>query len=386
MAANELIMRGKDLYIWMYYFVMGSSLWAQNIYFKGRIGVGAKSPMVIYSKTHLIETLLPTHTHLIYKGTDTQHLKNQQPLHIGSLEVNNPNGLGVQQSIHIQKRLKLKQGYLYAKPSYEDSLAISETVLHLSFAAILERSHNNNFIALPIAIKNKKHFFFPFGSYEERNSLYFETQTTGLSIEMRHENLRNNTPKEEEYSSLNYLKRQGIVRIKKRGRWKLKSEQNLRIQIRIKIDVASEISTKTVPIGLAGWNKETKNWNLISIISKKNDSLKSDFFAANQYSLITICECIAPSKKYRSYGNFAVSPNGDGINEIPVFKSYKKHRNGQFELFNRQGIRVLKFPWNEVLEGRQSFNWPHIKTDTYFYVLHMQQPKQKEQGYIYIKK
>ena len=379
-------MKGIGLYLWSYSLLMGTSLGAQNIYFKGNIGVGTTTPMVIYSQTHLIETLLPTQGTFIYRGTENQHLQNLKQLSIGTLEVDNPKGLEIQQSVYIQKKLKLSEGYLSAKSHHKDSASTPEVILHFASAAILERSHNENYIKLPIALSNKTYFFFPFGSHEEQNHLFFETEAADLLIEMRYEYLLNNVKGQRAYSSPNYLKRLGLKRFKHLGRWGLKSEQDHLIQIHLRKPIYLDFNSSSSPIGLAGWNRKTKNWSLIPIASQTSDQIKTEPFNANGYSLIALCECTVPPKKYKPYGNFAISPNGDGVNELPVFKQYTKDRAGYFELYNRFGIRVLAAKWNDILNGKQHLSLPQIKTGTYFYVLRMKLPNQREQGYIYVKK
>ena len=91
-------------------------------------------------------------------------------------------------------------------------------------------------------------------------------------------------------------------------------------------------------------------------------------------------------KKYKSYGNHIITLNGDGINEIPLFKNYTTLRNGYFLLYDRYGNLIFQILWNSILKGNDPFR-EHIKlSGTYFYLLHLKNPKQIEQGYIYILK
>ncbi|MCW1954080.1 MAG: gliding motility-associated C-terminal domain-containing protein [Flavobacteriia bacterium] len=373
-------------YLYGYCLWMGGTATAQNIYFKDHIGIGSKTPLVIYSQTHLIDRTLPIYGSLIYRGKEAQQLQNQQLLTIGKLDVDNPNGLGIRNSIHIQNRLKFSRGHLFAISPHIDAAPLSEVVLSFASAAILESSQKNNYIDLPIKLENKSQFHFPFGNQIERNFLFFETDATDLSLEMSYQNLPNNKLGTTQYSSPNYLKRMGVLHLKSNGFWRLRTEQSRMIQIRVRKAEAMDQITEIKNPGLAVWNKTTKNWNLLPLVSQSEGLLQTDFFMANKYSHLVLCDCISPDLKYRPYGNFAISPNGDGLNELPVFKQYTRDRAAYFELYNRYGIRVLAAKWNDILNGKQHLNLPRIKTGTYFYVLRMKRPNQHEQGYIYVKK
>jgi len=386
------------------HFNSGSILKAQSILFKAKIGLLPRESIGIFGPEHLIETPAFKNAYVSYVGNRVQKIKSTNPLAFKRLEIKNSYGVYSNSSIQIDSSLHLEAGFISLFAASE----VSSPTPYISFKKAAHYSKKDSgYIEGAIAISDKKHFLFPFGNKKEQQPVALSASSEKLRIKMSFITKSNNLSGTAIYSSKNALKRIGIKQLNRESYWSLQSKDSLKIQLSVSMKAVFFNSQEIRDPGLAGWNDTAKNWQVLPLetsgqalisleevrstpLNKERSSalssvIRSRPFAANKFSRISLCDCAVPNKKYKAYGNFIISPNEDGINEIPVFKGYTSERAGIFRLFNRYGLLVLETNWNEVLSGGTPFTQKKLKEGTYFYTLALKNPKQKEQGFIFIK-
>ena len=146
-------------------------------------------------------------------------------------------------------------------------------------------------------------------------------------------------------------------------------------------------------ITVARWSKAENVWENLgnSMIEGDLDqgSVMSHIFNANDYEIFTFGFLNYSNKDVP--GNYAITPNGDGVNDNFELKIIDKSPNNDLKIFNRAGRLVYeKSNYRNEFRGngnRNTFlNNTQLPEGVYFYVLDLRDLNQKHQGYFYLRR
>ncbi|MGB5236988.1 MAG: gliding motility-associated C-terminal domain-containing protein [Flavobacteriaceae bacterium] len=167
-----------------------------------------------------------------------------------------------------------------------------------------------------------------------------------------------------------------------------------RIQLTLSWDSESNISesaTEIQSIVVAGWSKHEKMWVNLGNASFQGDLAKgevtSNIFNANDYEYFT--HGFLFNSKSNEPGNYALSPNGDGINDFFTLAIIDQSPNNDLKVYNRAGQLVYeKSNYKDEFRGmgnRNIFrNKNSLPEGVYFYLLELKDINKKYQGYFYL--
>ncbi len=152
----------------------------------------------------------------------------------------------------------------------------------------------------------------------------------------------------------------------------------------------------TSDLKVVGWSKTENQWvnlgNTAVDGSRANGSVTSEQFVPNEYEILTIGGNDDTLEKFKTMelGNYFMSPNGDGQNDVLVIEGIEKSPNNFLQIFNRYGVLVYsKENYTDEFNGRSNRSMvidkdSGLDSGVYFYIITMHDLKWKHQGYLYL--
>lgn len=166
-----------------------------------------------------------------------------------------------------------------------------------------------------------------------------------------------------------------------------------RIQITLFWDPLSNLTFYTdnfQEVTVAGWNRDEKIWENLGNGQLEGDlnqgSVQSNIFNANDYEIFTL-GFLTSNQLYKP-GNYAITPNGDGINDSFTLKILERSPNNEFRVFDRNGLTVFEQSnYKDEFRGkgnRNIFIDGDLPEGVYFYLLDLKDLDLSFQGYFYL--
>ncbi len=152
----------------------------------------------------------------------------------------------------------------------------------------------------------------------------------------------------------------------------------------------------TSDLKVVGWSKTESHWvnlgNTAIEGSRAQGSVTSEQFVPDEYEILTIGgnDDALETFKTIELGNYFMSPNGDGQNDVLVIEGIEKSPNNFLQIFNRYGVLVYsKENYTDEFNGRSNRNMvidkgSGLDSGVYFYIITMHDLKWKHQGYLYL--
>ena len=179
--------------------------------------------------------------------------------------------------------------------------------------------------------------------------------------------------------------------------WSLESSESS--VVTLTWDAQSNISLFAESIDnllVLGWNRENGQWENLgnSGVSGNldNGSITSNTFLPNDYQIITLGgtdELLEPFSVLE-LDNYFLTPNGDGINDFLLIDGIETVPNNILNIYNRYGVLVYsKLNYANEFNGISNRNAvisrnSGLSAGVYFYVLTVNDTREKFQGYLYI--
>ncbi len=173
--------------------------------------------------------------------------------------------------------------------------------------------------------------------------------------------------------------------------WDLNSESPARIKL--SWDTDSNLSTFVDAIEnlrIVGWNTQDGLWENLggnSITGDfNNGALTSDLFTPDNYSAITFGSSLSTDNI--DLGNYLVTPNNDGINDVLYFDAVALSPNNELSIFNRWGRQVYYAKnYENTFDGNANQNFvvvanKKLPDGIYFYILTLKDIGVKHQGFL----
>jgi len=188
-----------------------------------------------------------------------------------------------------------------------------------------------------------------------------------------------------------------FISVSEREFWRL--EGNMPSRVTLTWDAQSNISVLGEYISdlkVVGWSKSENQWvNLGNTQVEGNmnyGSVTSEEFVPNDYEIITIGGNDDRTETFETIelDNYFLTPNGDGKNDLLVLEGIEKSPNNTLQIFNRYGVMVYsKTNYNNEFRGESNQSAvikqnSGLPSGVYFYIITMNDLRQKHQGYMYI--
>jgi len=174
--------------------------------------------------------------------------------------------------------------------------------------------------------------------------------------------------------------------------WNLNTSGRIQLALNWNSRSNMEFYTEAIEhITVAGWSKARKIWENLGNSKLEGDleqgSVMSHIFNANDYEIFTFGFIQDPDKD--KPGNFAISPNGDGINDGFSLQVIEQSPNNELKIFNRIGQLVYeKTNYKDEFQGvgnrNMLFRNKPLPEGVYFYLLELKDINRSYQGYFYL--
>jgi gliding motility-associated-like protein len=154
------------------------------------------------------------------------------------------------------------------------------------------------------------------------------------------------------------------------------------------------LTQKINDLRVVGWSNDLGFWvdlgNAAAIGDINNGIIQSTPFIPDDFEVITIGS--GKSEENVVFGNYGISPNGDGVNDTFKIKGIEISHNNTLRIYNRWSLLVYsKNDYDNSWEGF-SDNKLNVKRElglpdgTYFYVLDFHDLGISWQGWVYVKR
>lgn len=144
-------------------------------------------------------------------------------------------------------------------------------------------------------------------------------------------------------------------------------------------------------ITVAGWSKTNNMWENLGNSLFEGDftsgMVMSNIFNANDYEIYTFG--FLQGMDHADPGNYALTPNGDGINDSFKLAIIDQSPNNELQIYNRAGLLVFeKKNYRNEFKGIGNRNIVLSKNPlpkgVYFYLLDLKDLNRSYQGYFYL--
>ena len=242
------------------------------------------------------------------------------------------------------------------------------------------------------AINGQKEFLFPIGYEDKLRPLQIRYVDGNFfaRCEYYHENPSN---PESTYEGFDTSKKPvNLGDINTEEFWNLTTSGV--IQISLSLDAESgrtKLVEDLAQVTIVGWSKDKNQWEDLGNSGyegiPKEGFVTSNAFNANNYEIFTTA--LVYNSNVVLPGNYALSPNGDGINDVLKFSITVKSPNNHLMIFDRTGKLVYeKSDYQDEFSGNanrgRSLNGGVLAEGTYFYLLELKELNIKHKGYFYI--
>ncbi len=243
-----------------------------------------------------------------------------------------------------------------------------------------------------VAVEGQKSFLFPVGQGEVLKPLHIkfidETFLARCGYFMENPDYPRSLASEMDISKRD----PSLAAISNREFWHLSTSG--RIQLTLNWDSESNISASAVDVSsivVSGWSKHEKIWVNLGNASFEGDldrgRVTSNIFNANDFEYFSYGFLF--NSKSNEPGNYAISPNGDGINDYFSLVIIDQSPNNDLKVYNRAGLLVFeKSNYKDEFRGignRNIFKTNNYLPDgVYFYLLELKDINKKYQGYFYL--
>ena len=149
-------------------------------------------------------------------------------------------------------------------------------------------------------------------------------------------------------------------------------------------------------IKVVGWHSEQATWVILGNTNVDGGmaygSVTSELFIPNDYEIITLGGNDDKLEDFSTIelDNYFLTPNGDGQNDLLVLDGIEKSPSNSIQIFNRYGVMVYsKENYQNEFNGESNRNsvidkGSGLDSGIYFYIITLNDLKQKHQGYLYI--
>ncbi|EAR00732.1 hypothetical protein FB2170_16646 [Maribacter sp. HTCC2170] len=296
------------------------------------------------------------------------------------------NNLYIDVSIGIDNSLNFIYGNIISSRDKKN------VYVKLSENAIYDGEMNLSKIDGHVAVENQKEFSFPVG-YDDilrPLTIKFIDETFFAKCEYYHESA--DLPSS--YSTGQDFTKKDITlgSIHPEEFWKLGTSGMVQVSLNWKEESNLSTSTKKIDnVMVTAWNKKDEQWDNLGN-SKFEGNLDegvvtSNVFNANNYEVFTLGFLF--DIETNKPGNYALTPNGDGVNDYFALDIIERSPDNELKIFNRSGRLVYeKTNYKNEFHGIANKNTNKINQKlpkgVYYYIIELKDLNLKHQGYFYL--
>ncbi|MEO9512750.1 MAG: gliding motility-associated C-terminal domain-containing protein [Flavobacteriaceae bacterium] len=179
--------------------------------------------------------------------------------------------------------------------------------------------------------------------------------------------------------------------------WTLESDQPSVITITWDINSdANQLVESAESLLVVGWSKSENRWERLGNSSVSGNlqagSITSDTFTPNDYEIITLggTDDLLEPFTVLELDNYFLTPNNDGVNDFLLIDGIENVPNNLLNIYNRYGVLVYsKLNYTNDFNGKSNRSSvisrdSGLSSGIYFYILTVNDTKEKFQGYLYI--
>ncbi|NJB36020.1 gliding motility-associated C-terminal domain-containing protein [Croceivirga sp. JEA036] len=331
-------------------------------------------------------------------GNQLYSFTGSNPFNTFDFELANDAGLVLQTPLIIRNNLNFISGQLFT-PHTDPTITASFLV-----DAFFNGESNSSFVDGFAEIKDKADFSFPVGDQEQLRPLLInsngvnstascayllENPTAPISVDFSLDT--NNTVNDiGDVSTTEFWILKGAISSTVTVSWNTRSQ-------------LAAMATEVEDIVLVGWSKAAGRWTIIGNSATSGNLnegfLVSNSFIPNDFEAITFGTTPIPTDtfatNYPTLGNYFVSPNGDGINDVLSFDDWDQIEGSNvLHIYNRFGQKVYTKEnyLNNEFNGFSNIDNFVIKReeglpdDIYYYTVSLPDMDLNYQGFFYLKR
>ena len=247
------------------------------------------------------------------------------------------------------------------------------------------------------AMTNKQSFLFPVGDDTRLRPLTIESVAINALAKCAYffEDPNNSKTLNIDYST--DKKASEFISVSDKEFWRVESDVPSRITVTW--DEWSNVRSLAEflsDLKVVGWSKAENQWVNLGNTNVEGGmiygSITSDEIVPNDYEIITIG---GNDDKLETFStieldNYFMTPNGDGQNDILELDGVEDSPNNNLQIFDRYGVLVYsKANYQNEFNGRSNRETvvtrdAGLASGIYFYIITMNDLRQKHQGYLYI--
>ncbi|WP_299535109.1 gliding motility-associated C-terminal domain-containing protein [Ulvibacterium sp.] len=247
------------------------------------------------------------------------------------------------------------------------------------------------------AATNTDSFTFPVGDNDRLRTLRIESAATNALAKCAYFYEDPNTSQSLGKGFSTTQKTTSYISISQREFWKLESDMPSRVTLtwnaQSNINALGEFLSD---LKVVGWSKTENQWvnlgNTQVEGSMASGSVTSEEFVPNDYEIITIGgnDDLTETFETIELDNYFLTPNGDGKNDFLVLEGIEKSPNNTLQIFDRYGVLVYsKTNYTNEFNGISNQGAilnknAGLASGVYFYIITMNDLRQKHQGYMYV--
>lgn len=306
------------------------------------------------------------------------------------LEILNPKGLEIQTSVEISGYLNFILGDIRTPPDRDD--------IYLNFTGLGNYTGASDTAKMRggVLVQLRSGFNFPVGDQLQLRPLVMNSDNGSTVAKCAYYFEDSDATATTRQPGTNHKSPQ-IAVVSNREFWKLQASEASRITVDWNSRSQLEDLTRDLQkITLAGWSKAEARWvplgreyihgNIYS------GSIGSAPFRPDDYAAITFGS-LHGQPELSAGGNYILSPNNDGINDLLVFREPWIGGKNSLKIFDRNGLKVFeKINYINEFNGRASTGkflinpGSRLPEGIYYYLLRDHDRGLKYQGFLYLER
>lgn len=179
--------------------------------------------------------------------------------------------------------------------------------------------------------------------------------------------------------------------------WRLEGNQPSIVNLTWDINSNTSLLVEDIEsLLVVGWSKAENRWerlgNSLVTGSLQVGSITSETFVPDDYEIITLggTDDLLEPFTVLDLDNYFLTPNNDGINDFLLIDGIENTPNNLLNIYNRYGVLVYsKLNYSNEFNGNSNRNTvisrsSGLSAGIYFYILTVNDTREKFQGYMYI--
>ncbi len=246
-----------------------------------------------------------------------------------------------------------------------------------------------------VSLTQQQSFTFPVGDFDQLRPLILNSQGVNEFAKCAYFSEDPNDPSTFSISFNTESKPSSLGTISTREFWRLEGSVSSTIQISWNalsdMTALTDDVTTIVPVG---WSKSASQWVALGNAGGVGDLTEgfttSTAFVPNDYEVITFGAAGEPLDPV-DLGNYLVTPNGDGVNDVLVIPELEQSPNNKLLIFDRFGLKVFeKNNYTNEFDGLATSGSFVMKQErglpsgVYFYIASLYDLDLEFQGFLYL--